>query len=89
MAAKHVSYLWLGVWLVFYAVVLPYAVPLCLEWLSSPSDWWLLCGLLGFVVLAAGVALSLYQAGRAILRYFSPSSSPPPSAPNGRISTKP
>ncbi|SHK17708.1 hypothetical protein [Hymenobacter psychrotolerans] len=88
MAPKYISYLWLGGWLVFYAAVLPYAVPLCLDWLSSPSDWWLICGLLGVLVLAAGVVLSLYQAGRAILRYFStsiPSSSPP----NGRISTKP
>lgn len=89
MAAKHVSYLWLAVWLLFYAAVLPYAVPLCLNWLSSPSDWWLIWGLLGLLVLAAGVALSLYQAGRAILRYFSTSTPTPPSPPNGRISTKP
>jgi hypothetical protein len=57
-------------WLLFYGVVLPYAVPVCLDWLSRSSNWWLACGIVGFLVLAAGVALSLYQAGRALTAYF-------------------
>ena len=70
MAVQRFSYLRLAFWLLFYAVVLPYAVPACLDWLSRSSNWWLSCGILGFLALAAGVALSLYQAGRALTAYF-------------------
>ena len=64
---QRVSWLQLFFWLCFYAVVLPYAVPTCLDWLSRPSDWWLSWGALGLTVLTAGVALSLYQAGRFLV----------------------
>jgi len=70
MAIQRFSYLRLAFWLLFYAVLLPYAVPACLDWLSRSSNWWLSCGILGFLALAAGVALSLYQAGRALTAYF-------------------
>ena len=56
-------------WLLFYIGVLPWAGVQCLDWLSQPSDWWLGCGLLGLLGLAAGIGLSLRQAGRALWRY--------------------
>lgn len=59
---------WLIVWLIFYAVLLPYAVPIFLDWLSRPSNWWLSCGSLGLVSLGGGVAFSLYQAGQALTK---------------------
>ncbi|MDF7812465.1 hypothetical protein [Hymenobacter sp. YC55] len=71
-------------WLLFYVVVLPYAVPACLDWLSRPSNWWLGCGILGFLGLAAGVALSLYQASRFLAAYFLKSNSTPPSSSNSK-----
>lgn len=85
MPATRFSYLWVIFWLVFYAAVLPYAVPRCLDWLSRPSNWWLGCGIVGLTLLAAGVALSLYQAGRALIRRLEPphSNHPPTSDFNG------
>ena len=56
-------------WLLFYVGVVPSLGTRCLDWLSQPSDWLLGCGLLGLLVLAAGVVLSLCQAGRALWRY--------------------
>ena len=53
-------------WLLFYVGLLPCAGTRCLDWLSRPSDWLLGCGLLGLLLLAAGVVLSLRQAGRAL-----------------------
>lgn len=82
MPSKHTSFWWLMAWLLFYGGVLPYAVPRCLDWLSRPSNWWLGCGALGLLVLGAGVAYSLYQAGRALVRYLSRRSSTPPSSFN-------
>ncbi|WP_375436743.1 hypothetical protein [uncultured Hymenobacter sp.] len=79
MPIQRSSYLRIAFWLLFYLVVLPYAVPACLDWLSRPSNWWLGCGILGFLGLAAGVALSLYQAGRALTAYLSNSNSTPSS----------
>ncbi|MBO0359695.1 hypothetical protein J0X19_17170 [Hymenobacter sp. BT186] len=80
MATQRTFYLRLVFWLLFYAVGLPYAVPACLDWLSRSSNWWLSCGILGFLALAAGVALSLYQAGRALTAYFLHSTSSPSSS---------
>ncbi|MBF9143130.1 hypothetical protein [Hymenobacter properus] len=56
-------------WLLFYFGLLPWAGTRCLDWLSRPSDWLLGCGLLGLLLLAAGVVLSLRQASRALWRY--------------------
>jgi hypothetical protein len=56
-------------WLLFYLGLLPSVGTRCLDWLSRPSDWLLVCGLLGLLVLAAGVVLSLRQAGHALWRY--------------------
>ncbi|GGF03592.1 hypothetical protein [Hymenobacter cavernae] len=64
------SRIWLIGWLVFYAGVLPKAVPICLDWMSRSSTWRFSCGILGMTVLAVGVAFSLYQAGRALTRHF-------------------
>lgn len=69
MPAKTASYLRPAFWLLFYAGVLPSIGTQCLDWLSRPSDWWLGCGLLGLLVLAAGVFLSLCQASRALWRF--------------------
>jgi hypothetical protein len=71
MPAPRISYARLIFWLLFYAGLLPYALPRCLDWLSRSSNWWLGCGALGLIGLAAGVGLSLYQAGRWLTRYFS------------------
>ncbi|MBC6609026.1 hypothetical protein H8B13_19560 [Hymenobacter sp. BT188] len=88
MPTKRTYYLWLAAWALFYAGVLPYAVPMFLHWLSSPSDWWLGWGVVGLSVLAVGVALSIYQAARGLVRFLSHSSSTPPSSFNDRSSTK-
>ncbi|GAB3574021.1 hypothetical protein [Hymenobacter daeguensis] len=56
-------------WLLFYLGLLPCAGTRCLDWLSRPSDWWLGCGVLGLLILAAGVVFSLRQVGRALWRY--------------------
>lgn len=81
MPVHRTSYPRLAFWLLFYAVVLPYAVPTCLDWLSRSSNWWLACGILGLQTLTLGVVLSLYQAGRALTAYFLHSNSTPPSNP--------
>ncbi|WP_345227048.1 hypothetical protein [Hymenobacter koreensis] len=78
MSAFRASYRWLVVWLLFYGVALPYALPTFLDWLNQPSDQWLTYGVLGLLAVATGVALSLYQAGRALIRRFQPPSSTPP-----------
>lgn len=65
---RHFSLARAALWLLFYAGLLPVALPTCLDWLSRPSTTWLLLGGLGLLVLAAGVALSVYQVGRALLR---------------------
>ncbi|WP_324674206.1 hypothetical protein [Hymenobacter sp. GOD-10R] len=62
------SRVWLIGWLTFYVGVLPKAVPACLDWMSHPSTWQFSCGIVGLLILAAGVAFSLYQAGRALTR---------------------
>ena len=62
------SYLRPVFWLLFYVEVVPYVGTRCLDWLSRPSDWQLGGGLLGLGLLAAGVVLSLRQAGRALWR---------------------
>lgn len=80
MPTKRTAYLRLTFWLLFYALVLPYALPACLDWLSRSSNWWLGCGIVGLQTLAAGVALSLYQAGRALIRYFSTPDSTSPTS---------
>jgi hypothetical protein len=77
MPAKRVSYGWIGIWLLFYGGLLPFALPVCLDWLSRSSNRLLGWGALGCLGLAAGVAVSLYQAGRWLSRYFSSKSSPP------------
>lgn len=69
MPATPVSFLRPVFWLLFYVGLLPCAATRCLDWLSRPSDWLLGCGLLGLLGLAAGVVLSLRQAGRALWRY--------------------
>lgn len=68
MPATSFSPRWLVWWLVFYLAVLPSALPRCLDWLSRPSNALLGWGGLGLAALAAGVALSLYQAGRGLAR---------------------
>ena len=68
MLTRRTIYLRLAFWLFFYAVVLPVAAPVCLDWLSRPSNWWLAWGIVGTSVLALGVGFSLYQAGRALMR---------------------
>ena len=68
LMSPRASYLRLGFWLFFYLGVLPYALPRCLDWLSRPSNSLLSWGALGLALLAAGVAVSLYQAGRALMR---------------------
>ncbi|WP_133272897.1 hypothetical protein [Hymenobacter radiodurans] len=88
MPTKHTLPLWIGAWLLFYGGVLPYTVPLFLDWLSRPSDWWLGWGVIGLSVLAMSVAFSVYQAARALVRFLSHSSSTPPSSFNDRSSTK-
>ncbi|MBF9238184.1 hypothetical protein I2I05_12335 [Hymenobacter sp. BT683] len=72
MLPTRTFYLRLAFWLFFYAGVLPIAVPVCLDWLSRPSNWWLGWGLVGTSVLALGIGFSLYQAGRALTRRFLP-----------------
>lgn len=79
MAATRISYGWVVAWLLFYGGLLPYALPRCLDWMSRASNWWLSWGTVGLVVLVAGVAFSLYQAGRWLTRYFSSKSFTPPS----------
>jgi hypothetical protein len=88
MPTKRTFPLWLAAWALFYAGVLPFAVPLFLDWLSRPSDWWLGWGAVGLSLLAIGVALSVYQAARALIRFLSNSHSTPPSSFNDRSSTK-
>ena len=68
MPAHSASLLRPAFWLLFYLGLLPCVGTRCLDWLSRPSDWLLGCGLLGLLVLAAGVVLSLRQAGRALWR---------------------
>jgi hypothetical protein len=77
MPTPRVSYPRLLFWLLFYAGLLPYALPRCLDWLSRSSNWWLSWGLALAGLLLAGVAFSLYQAGRWLTRYFSSRSSTP------------
>ena len=79
MVSKRTFFGRLVGWLFFYGGVLPYAVPRCLDWLSRPSNYWLACGALGLLALGAGVAYSLYRAGRALTRYLLHRSSTPPS----------
>ena len=67
MTTKTASSLRPVFWLLFYLGLLPCAGTRCLDWLSRPSDWLLGCGLLGLLLLAGGVVLSLRQAGRALL----------------------
>ncbi|MBD2723390.1 MULTISPECIES: hypothetical protein [Hymenobacter] len=69
MSAKPASALRPVFWLLFYLGLLPWAGTRCLDWMSRPSDWLLGCGLLGLLLLAAGVVLSLCQAGRTLGRY--------------------
>ncbi|MCB2380099.1 hypothetical protein LGH70_21065 [Hymenobacter sp. BT635] len=78
MPAKRISPGWVVIWLLFYGALLPFALPRCLHWLSSSSNRLLGWGALGSLLLAAGVALSLYQAGRRLMHYFSSRSSTPP-----------
>ena len=47
MSPKRSFCAWLAFWLVFYTGVLPLALPLCLDWLSRPSNWGLGWGLIG------------------------------------------
>lgn len=68
MPANTISFLRPVFWLLFYVGLLPCAGNRCLDWLSRPSDWLLSCGLLGLLLLAAGVVLSLRQMGRALWR---------------------
>jgi len=66
MPAKTTFSLRPAFWLLFYLGLLPCAGTRCLDWLSRPSDWLLGCGLLGLLLLAAGVVLSLRQASSAL-----------------------
>lgn len=69
MPAHPASFLRPAFWLLFYLGLLPAAGTRCLDWLSRPSDWLLGCGLLGLLLLASGVVLSLRQAARTLGRY--------------------
>lgn len=89
MATKRTSLLWPLAWVLFYAGVLPYAMPQFLDWLSRPSNWWLGWGILGLSGLVIGVTISVFQAGRALVRYLlHPTSHIPPSTFNDSTSTK-
>jgi hypothetical protein len=57
MPVKTISCLRPAFWLLFYVGLLPCAGTRCLDWL------------LGLLLLAAGVVLSLCQAGRSLWRY--------------------
>ncbi|KAA9333044.1 hypothetical protein F0P96_08650 [Hymenobacter busanensis] len=76
MVTKRTSFRWVLAWLLFYGLGLPYCVPVLLDWLNRPSDRWVVYGMLGMAVVGGLVALSLYQAARALLRRFQPPSTP-------------
>jgi hypothetical protein len=67
MPAITASLLRPAFWLFFYIGLLPAAGIHCLDWLSRPSDFWLGCGVLGLLLLAFGVVLSLRQAARTLV----------------------